>query len=298
MLAAACPARHGPGPYDYETFRPMNLVQLSDLHICPPGSRICHVVDSNAMAERAIRAVASLRPVPDAVVISGDLTDCGRPAEYALLAPLIRRHLPMPVFVVPGNHDRRDNFRTAFADLFGVTRHPHFVQYVVEDLPVRLVMLDSVVPGDDHGELCEARLAWLEQALQAAPERATMLVLHHPPLLCGLSMLDSINLRSAPALAALLARHRQVERVLCGHHHRSIVGRIAGAIVCVAPATAHQSELALQDDRGRFTLEPPGYLLHQRQADGQIATHGVLVESFPGPFDYVGDPDYPGRAGP
>jgi len=272
----------------------MNLLQLSDLHVRPPGLLAYGVVDSTAMTERALRAVAALRPPPDAVVISGDLTDCGLASEYAVLAGLLRQSLHMPVYLIPGNHDRRDNFRTALSDFRGVQSDPDFVQYVVDDLPVRLVMLDSVVPGGDHGELCAARLDWLDRTLAADPDRPTMLVLHHPPILCGLALLDGINLRNAGALEAVLARHRHVERILCGHHHRNIVGRLGHAIVCVAPAVAHQGEFALLEDQGRFVLEPPAFLLHLRLPDGQVATHTVLVEQFPGPYPYVGNPDHPG----
>jgi 3',5'-cyclic AMP phosphodiesterase CpdA len=276
----------------------MILVQLSDLHVRPPGVLALGRVDSTAMAERALRAVAALRPAPDAVLISGDLTDCGLAAEYAVLAGLLRDILTVPVYVIPGNHDRRDHLRAALGHLPGVRADPDFVQYVVDDLPVRLVMLDSVVPGEDHGELCAARLAWLDAALAAAPRRPTLLVVHHPPILSGLSLLDRINLRSAGALADVLARHPQVDRILCGHHHRNIVGRLGDTTVCVAPACAHQGELALIEDAGRFVLEPPAFLLHVRLPDGQIATHTVLVDRFPGPYPYVGDQDYPGRHGP
>ncbi len=274
----------------------MLLAHLSDLHVRPPGVPAYRVVETTMLAERALRAVSMLRPRPDAVVISGDLTDCGLAAEYALVVSLLRQHLAeLPVYLVPGNHDRRENFRAALGGFPGVLADPCFVQYAVEDLPVRLLMLDSVAPGFGHGELCEARLDWLDRTLAAAPDRPTMLVMHHPPILCGPAMMDLLTLRSAPALARVLERHVQVERILCGHHHRPVTGRLGRAIVCVAPSVVHQSELAFQDDQGRFTLEPPAFQLHLRLPDGQIASHTVLVESFPGPFPYIEDPDYPGK---
>ncbi len=273
------------------------LAHLTDLHVRPPGVPAYRVVESTMLTERALCSVAALRPRPDAVVISGDLTDCGLVSEYASLAAMLRDVLPdFPIYLIPGNHDRRENFRRHLADFPGVTADPEFVQYVVENLPVRLVMLDSVVPGAGHGELCPRRLAWLDATLAAAPTRPTMLVLHHPPILCGMSLLDRIYLRSADALAGVLARHPQVERILCGHHHRPIVGRLGNAIVCVAPSVAHQCEMALENDQGRFVLEPPAYQLHLRLPDGQIASHTVLVERFAGPFPYIEDPDYPGKA--
>jgi 3',5'-cyclic AMP phosphodiesterase CpdA len=257
-----------------------------------PASR---VVESSALAERALRAARAFVPRPDAIVISGDLADCGLPSEYTELRRMLRRHLHgHRVFLIPGNHDRRDNFRAALSEFPGVTEHPTFVHYVVEDFPVRLILLDSVVPGAGHGELCADRLAWLEARLAEAPARPTFLVLHHPPMLSGLPVFDAINLHGREKLAALLARHRQVERILCGHHHRSMTGRLGHVIVSVAPAAAHQGAFELDDDRGRFVLEPPGYHVHLRTADGGIASHLLFVENYPGPFPYIADPDYPG----
>jgi len=271
------------------------LLHLSDLHVRPHGLPAYRVVEASHLAERALRAARAFVPRPDAVVISGDLTDNGLPSEYAELRQMLRRHLGgLPVYLIPGNHDRRDNFREALAEFPGVVADPEFVQYVVEDLPVRLVMLDSVVAGAGHGELCAKRLAWLEARLAEAPDRPTFLVLHHPPMLCGLPTFDSINLHTSADLGALVARHPQVERILCGHHHRSITGRLGRVIVSVAPSVAHHGAFELEHDRGRFTFEPPGYHVHLRLPDGEIASHLLFVEPFPGPFPYIADPDYPG----
>lgn len=273
----------------------MILAHLTDLHIRPPGLPAYRVVETTMLAERALRAVAAMRPRPDAVVISGDLTDCGLPSEYALLAGLLRRTLSgLPVYVIPGNHDRRENLRAALSEWPGVVADPDFVQYTVEDLSLRLVMLDSVAAGYGHGELCEQRLDWLDRALAAEPSRPTVLVLHHPPILCGLALADAIALREPDRLGRVLSRHKQVERVLCGHHHRPIVGRLGPAIVCAAPSVVHQAEFALDDDQGRFVFEPPAYMVHLHLPDGQIASHTVVVEAFAGPFPYIEDPDYPG----
>ena len=277
----------------------MILAQLTDLHVRPPGLPALRVVETTKLAERALRAVASLQPRPDAVVISGDLTDCGLPAEYAVLEGLLRRYLrDLPVYVIPGNHDRRDEFRAALRERPGVASHPDFIQYAVDDLATRVVMLDSVVPGQGHGELCAARLEWLDRTLAAAPDRPTLLVLHHPPILCGLKLSDAIALREPELLAAVLDRHRQVERILCGHHHRSIVGRLGAAIVCVAPSVVQQGEFAQSHDQGRFVFEPPAFMLHLRMPDGQLASHTVYVEAFDGPYPYIEDADYPGARPP
>ena len=273
----------------------MLIAQLSDLHVRPQGVPAARVVETNMLVERALAAVAALAPRPDVVVVSGDVTECGRPEEYAMAAELFRRYLTMPVFVVPGNHDRRETFRAGLGHMPGVTDHPEFVQYAVDDYALRLVMLDSVVPQAGHGFLCASRLAWLDETLSAQPLKPTMLVLHHPPMLTGSAGMDGIFLRNTAELGALLERHPQVERILTGHHHRSIIGRLGRAIVIVSPAIVHQTELNLVGGKpDQLVLEPPAYQLHLQLPDGGIATHLAYVERFPGPFPFLVDDDYPG----
>ena len=192
----------------------MLICQMTDLHIRPPGKPANRVVETNMLVERAFRAVAAFTPRPDVVVITGDLTECGLDAEYANLARLLRKFLPMPVFVIPGNHDRRGAFREGLAHLPGVTSDPHYVQYAVEDYPVRLVMLDSLVPGAGHGELNAEQLGFLDRTLAAVPDKPTIVALHHPPFVCGIAHMDRINLRDRRRVRR---SHRQAQAG--GAHH-------------------------------------------------------------------------------
>jgi Icc protein len=274
----------------------MLICQLTDLHVCAVGSTSNRVSETNTFAARAFRAVAGLNPRPELVVITGDLTESGMPAEYANIAALIGKYLPMPVYVIPGNHDRRDNFREALAHLPGVIADPAYVQYAIEDYPVRLVMLDTLVPGAAHGELRAEQLTWLDDVLAASPGRPTIVAMHHPPFACGMPQ-DRIALRGIDAFTAVIARHRQVRRIICGHHHRPIFAQVAHAIGSVAPSVAHQVELSFDpNDKGAFNFEPAAYHLHRwTEADG-IVTHTAYVEPFPGPFPFVAAADYPGRS--
>src|ERR1700733_11049746 len=136
----------------------MLICQLTDLHVRPRGLASNRVSETNMFTERAFRVVAGLTPRPDVVIITGDLTECGLEAEYANLSAIIARTLKMPVYVIPGNHDRRENPRRGLAPLPGVPADPQFVQYAVEDQPVRLIMLDTLVPGASHGALSAGQL--------------------------------------------------------------------------------------------------------------------------------------------
>src|SRR5690606_24599499 len=155
---------------------------------------------------------------------TGDCTDHRSADEYARFRDLISP-LTMPVYVIPGNHDNRSALLDAFGAQ-GAQPLEGFAQYVV-DGPVRLIALDSHIPGQGGGELCERRLAWLEARLAEAPDRPAVICLHHPPLLLDLAPLDAIGLAGSAAMAAIVARHPQVERIIAGHVHMAAQRRFA-----------------------------------------------------------------------
>ena len=272
----------------------MLIAQLTDLHVRPLGIAAYRVIETNAMTERALRAVARLRPAPDAVIITGDLTDCGLASEYRLLSEMLARHLDLPVFVVPGNHDRREVLLQQMPE---TRQDGGFVQYAVDDFPVRLVMLDSVVPGAGHGELCADRLAWLDRTLSDAPDKPTLIGLHHPPFMSGMADMDRIALREPGKLRAVVARHPQVGLVVCGHHHRSMVAPFGTAIASICPSVAHQSEFDMRPGAAQaMMLEPPAFQVHRWTAEDGFVSHTVFVEDFAGPYPFLLEPDYPGKA--
>jgi 3',5'-cyclic AMP phosphodiesterase CpdA len=273
------------------------ICQLTDLHVRPAGLASNRVSETNMFTARAFQAVAAFRPRPDVVLITGDLTECGLEAEYANLTALLARYLDLPVYVVPGNHDRRGNFRASLAHLPGVTAHPDYVQYAIDSHAVRLVMLDTVVPGAGHGELRSEQLEWLDQMLAAVPDKPTLIGMHHPPFNCGIAHMDKIALRNIANFVAVIARHKQVERIVCGHHHRPIVTRVAHAIASIAPSVAHQVEMTLDPNApAAFVFEPPAFQIHSWSVTEGFVSHTAFVEAFPGPFPFITDPDYPGKA--
>ena len=274
----------------------MIVAQITDLHIRPQGRTAYGRVDTNAMLAAAVAALEALPRKPDLVIASGDLTDCGLPEEYAVLRALVAP-LSMPVYLVPGNHDRRAELFAEFAADGYFRNDDGFLHYTVDSHPVRLIGLDTVVPGSGHGEMCAARLAWLGARLEEQPDRPTMIFMHHPPFRTGLVDMDNINCRNGESMADLLRRYDNVERVVCGHHHRPITTRWAGTIGSVAPSTAHQVTLDLVPD-GRpatFSMEPPGFHLHLWSLEAGLVTHAVQIGDYEGPFPFVLDADYPGH---
>jgi 3',5'-cyclic AMP phosphodiesterase CpdA len=262
----------------------MLVAQLSDPHIVAPGQLVFGRIDTAAFLVRAVEAVNALDPLPDITVLTGDLVDQGTPVEYAHLRELLKP-LRMPVFLIPGNHDGREPMRHAFAG-DGYLPASGFLNYTVEEYPLRLIALDTLVPGSGGGTLCQERLAWLEAALADAPERPTLVIMHHPPFPTGIDHMDRFGLENLAGFAEIVARNPQIERILCGHLHRAIDRRFAGTVASTAPSTAHQIKLDLIPGAPlQFTFEPPGYRLHVWQ-DGGVSSHTAAIGRWPGPYPF------------
>lgn len=267
---------------------PKLLVQLSDTHIRLPGQLAYRRVDTAALLAQAIVSVLALPQAPVAVVVTGDLTDFGRPAEYAHLRALLAP-LACPVYLMPGNHDDRAALRRAFPEHDWLQQSGEaFLQYAVDLGGLRLIALDTSVTKAPHGELGPAHLAWLDAALAADRTTPTIVAMHHPPFATFIGHMDEIGLQQGGReLAAVIARHPQVERIVCGHLHRSIQARFAGTIAMTAPSTAHAVALDLATDAAsEFAMQPPGYLVHAWSQTGDVASHLAFSGTFEGPYPF------------
>jgi 3',5'-cyclic-AMP phosphodiesterase len=249
---------------------PFVVVQISDPHI----GAAWEGADPAALLADAVAHVATLVPAPAAVLVAGDIAGHGADAEYELARELLAP-LGAPLYALPGNHDDRAAVRRSF-DLPGAGAEP--VQYSVDLGPLRLVVVDSVRPGDDRGELDAERLAWLDAELAAAPDLPTLIAMHHPPLVTGLPALDAIALPAADrrALGDVVARHPQVRRIVGGHVHRTIAATLGGLPVFAGPSTYVPLRLDFRADEILLADEPPGFALHV-MLDGELVSHAVVV---------------------
>jgi 3',5'-cyclic AMP phosphodiesterase CpdA len=265
------------------------IAQLSDFHVRRADDPFPGIPDTAESLGRAAAALAGGRTAADVAVLTGDIVDRGLPEEYARMREALAP-LRMPLLALPGNHDSRDALLAAFADQPWRTEIDGFVQYAVEDWPVRILCLDTTIPGRTEGELCDRRLDWLAERLEERVDSPTVVAMHHPPFATGIGYMDAWGLvRGAGRLASILGAHPQVERVICGHIHRSVQRRWAGTVAMVAPSTAHQIELDLRPEPDMaFRLEPPGYLLHAMGPDRALVSHLVPVGDF-GPARSFGD---------
>jgi 3',5'-cyclic AMP phosphodiesterase CpdA len=263
----------------------MLLAQISDTHIKPPGRLAYRRVDTATCLARCVQHLTRLRPRPDVVLATGDLTDAGGSDEYRHLRDLLAP-LPMPVYLIPGNHDDRQALREAFGDHAYLPREG-FLHYAIEGHPLRLLGLDTVVPGEAGGRMCEARLRWLDARLAEAPDRPTLIFMHHPPFVTGIEHMDRLGLADAEDMGAVVGRYACVEAVVCGHLHRPIHVRWHGTVATTAPSPAHQVVLDLREGGpSAFILEPPACLLHQWRPGTGLVTHTSYIGAFDGPYPF------------
>ncbi|GAA1876821.1 Calcineurin-like phosphoesterase [Williamsia serinedens] len=238
------------------------IAHISDLHVTGDAarrSRICAVVDHvNARADGI-----------DVLVVTGDITDDGTPAQNTEAAEILGA-ARVPTLVIPGNHDRRPEFSRAL--LAGAAT----------DLPlnrsatvagVLYLMCDSTIPGRDDGWLSDASLGWMESEIVAAGADTPVVVcFHHPPVTLGMPFMDGIRQIGEDRLADLIARHPNVVGSLCGHAHTGAVTTFAGRPLVIAPGVSATLKLPFEGEGIVDATQPAGIAFHQ--LDGfRLITH-------------------------
>jgi 3',5'-cyclic AMP phosphodiesterase CpdA len=227
----------------------MLLAQVSDTHVLDPASDEERWVDNNGRLAEAVRALNDERPRPEVVLATGDLTNNAEPGELAELVRLLAP-LEIPLLVLPGNHDARDGLRATFDMPWASEDH---LSWTVQLGPLRLIGLDTLVPGKAHGELDPEREEWL---------------------------------RRADAFVALLRANPQVSRVFCGHLHRPVQAVVGGVTTTACLSTVHHVALNLAADAPiEIIRDPAGYQLHHYDDDSATwVSHTRYIDTGEKPF--------------
>lgn len=256
------------------------IAQISDTHI---GSVLASGAEDNlGRLDRVLDHLSGMARQPDILLVTGDLADQDAEAPYRMLQRRLEL-CPIPAYVCLGNRDTRRPARQIFGP-----EEAGFFHYVVETGPLRLIVLDTLEEGRHGGAFCEERAAWLRDRLAEAPDRPTLLVLHHPPIDSNIDWVTTSPTEPwVMRLDAALAGHRQVTALLAGHIHRPIAASRNGIPVLVCPSVAAPVTLDLAaldpdapDGRELVADGPPGFALHFWR-DGTLTSHVDFVQEQP-----------------
>ena len=263
----------------------MLIAQISDFHVRAHGAESTFGIDNNTNLSAAVAMLNHLDPAPDVVIGTGDLVNRGRPEEYLALRDLLAP-LDAPIYLIPGNHDTARYLRETFSDHDYLASEGGFLSYVVDRYPLRLIGVDSTLPDAHNGAVCLERLAWLRSRLEEAPERPTLLFMHHPPFKTGIWWMDGIGIvEGVSELRDLLNAHPQVQRIVCGHLHRAVQANLGRTPVSVCPSTSYQVCLdTLPESPPKFIAEPPALQLHNWTGE-VLVSHTAYIDFPAEPID-------------
>ncbi len=252
----------------------MLIAQISDTHILAHGS---DSPAANLRADCLQRCVAAInQQQPDVVIFTGDTVQHGRPEEYARLRELLAP-LEVPIYLVPGNRDDKNEMRLAFSDYAYLPKNGDFLQYVIDEHAVRFVAIDSTLHGERKGVFCQARQAWLEEVLSSRPDQPTLLFIHHPPFNIDDHYLGGYRRpEEAAALGDIVCRHRQVAGLICGHVHWPIEREWAGTQARIMPSVAVDLRKGIDESAARGR---PVYMLHRLSSATGLVSEAKMADA-------------------
>jgi Icc protein len=218
------------------------LLHISDTHLLASGGRLYDLVDSERHLRELFAELEASEGRPEAIVFTGDLADKGEMDAYqrlrAIVEPVASR-LGAQVIWAMGNHDDRASFRSI---LFGEFPSDRPVDRVYDVNGLRVITLDTSVPGHHYGEVTGSQLDWLAEELATPAPHGTILAMHHPPIPSVLDLAVSVELRDQTELAEVLMGS-DVRSIIAGHLHYSSTAMFAGIPVSVASATCYTQDL-------------------------------------------------------
>jgi len=267
------------------------FIQITDTHIVPPGALAYGRSDTAEALHRAVATINAKLPLLDGidgVIVTGDLTDHGTPEEYTHFAAIMA-DLGLPWQAVPGNHDRREAMRMAFADAPWMPAEGP-IHWVRDFGPFSVIGLDTLLEGAHHGTLCPEGAAFLDDSLTAIGTKPAIIATHHPWMHTGIRAMDADNLRNGAALMVRLEAHPAPVRMISGHVHRAVTGQI-GRVTCqIAPATCHT--VLTEHRTGQeplLVLEPGGITVcHWVAEPGPgLVSDAIPTGEFPGPWPFA-----------
>lgn len=258
----------------------LTIAQASDFHICSNGNFAYEVSDTVKGLKNFIRHINKLSFSIDLLCITGDLSDDGTISSYEIVKKKLSE-LTIPYYIIPGNHDDKKNMARVFSEhkyLNNYIDNRIFHSFTINN--IKIILLDSVSAGEPHGSLTDGILEAME--LELDTNNNSLVFLHQPPFPSGIGFMDNQPYMNREKLLNILSKAENLLLVGCGHIHRAMFSRKGSVNFSLAPSTAMQLDLDLNEAApGDFVLETPGYLIHcislNNSLSPEISTHTVQI---------------------
>lgn len=253
------------------------VAQISDMHVKRRGHFLHHMPHVARPLRRVMDAITRLQP--DLVIATGDLTEGGTLDEYVRLREILSEYAGIPIYLVPGNHDRCEPLRNVFWNHRYLRVSQHGVLFTIETEALRIIALDTSDEGRRGGLLSSARLEWLRRRLAERPDTPTIVAMHHPPFPTRIRSFERQAFRGREEFARLVRANQQVRRIVCGHVHQPLAAMWCGRLCVTAPSTA--PTLALHPHSIVPSWEPGGFLVHRYERNAGLSTTLVRLSAQP-----------------
>ncbi|MDC1488892.1 phosphodiesterase [Amylibacter sp.] len=262
------------------------ILQISDTHIIPKGSLVSNVLDTSASLKKLVIRINEIRPQIeniDCVLVSGDISDDGSIDSYerfkSILAPL-----QLPIYVIPGNHDIRENMRKAFLEN-GLFQKDGPLNWHKKTGSVNLIGLDTLIEGQGGGTLLPESLGFLKKIINNLKSEPIIIALHHPPFKTDIKFMDTIGLKNIDALKNILRHYKGEIRIVCGHIHCMMITNLNNHIAISAPSPCSTFSYDTRSNApiGFMSIED-GCLLHNWNNGFKSIRIGLSSGTGPFPF--------------
>lgn len=253
----------------------LNLIQITDTHLYADPERRLLGLSTLESLRQVLDQVRIEHAPPDLVLATGDLVHDASAAGYRRAAEELRT-LGAPVFGLPGNHDIPDAMCTHL-EAHGVS--------CAGELRLggwQILLLDSVIPGEEGGRLAPNELARLEKALREG-DGHVLVCLHHQPVKVGSAWIDTMALENSDAFFELIDACPRVRGVLWGHIHQEFDQQRGDVRLLASPSTCVQFTPGVDDFQ--VDMSPPGYRHLALLPDGRIHTRVSRLAAYPEGLD-------------
>lgn len=257
----------------------MLIAQISDTHITLPLKKTYGIADTAKNLTDCVKYINTLEPKADIVLLTGDISNSGQ-YEELIHAKSILDKLEAPYFVIPGNHDNRNDVWAVFNGKACPSRSDGFINYVINKGDIKFIALDSVIEGKPGAEICQTRANWLDEQLNKKPAQPTIIFMHHPPVKCNILETDQDGFIGADLLGDIVGKHKNIKAIFCGHIHIQAHINWRNTVVSVAPSTNMRLMLDLtMRKESQFYLDYPAFQLHYWSDDKNLISYPILIRN-------------------